>query len=174
MRNADARVPARFRRRTLLSAVALLALPPAACAQAEVDCVVERVSDGDSITCGGERVRLLSIDAPELDQEPFGRAAQAFLQAVLPVGARARLELDVERRDQHGRLLAYVFRGDGQMVNRMMARQGFALAYVLPPNLRHVRAIRAAADSARAGRFGLWAIDAFECAPADHRAGRCD
>lgn len=161
------------RRRALPFVAVFLVWPPMACAQDEIECVVERVSDGDSITCGGERVRLLSIDAPELDQPPFGRAAQVFLQAVLPVGSSARLELDVERRDQYGRLLAYVFRGDGRMVNQMMARQGFALPYVLPPNLRHVRAIRAAADSARVGGFGLWAIDAFECTPADHRAGRC-
>jgi micrococcal nuclease len=156
-----------------LLAAGVLAWPPTACAQPEIECVVERVSDGDSITCGGERVRLLSIDAPELDQEPFGRAAQAFLEALLPVGSRARLRLDLERRDQHGRLLAYVYLPDGRMANRMMARQGFALPFVLPPNLRHVREIRAAADSARAGELGLWAVDAFACAPADHRAGRC-
>ena len=59
------------------------------------------------------------------------------------------------------------------MLNRMMARQGFALPYAIPPNIRHVDAIRAAADSARAAGIGLWALDAFDCSPADHRAGRC-
>lgn len=159
---------------TALSAALLLLLSTQACAQAGSECVVQRVTDGDTIRCGGERVRLLSIDAPEMDQGPFGRASQAFLEAVLPVGASARLEHDVERRDQHGRLLAYVFRADGRMVNALMARQGFAIPYVLPPNVRHVAAIRAAADSARADRVGLWAIDAFTCTPADHRAGRCE
>lgn len=161
------------RRRAVL-ATALLCFPPAACAQTEIECVVERVSDGDSITCGGERVRLLSIDAPELDQGPFGRAAKAFLEAVMPVGSPARLELDVERRDRYGRLLAYVYRDDGRMVNRMMARQGFALPYPVPPNVRHVDSIRAAADSARVEGIGLWSLDAFDCPPGEHRAGRCD
>ncbi|MGH7565371.1 MAG: thermonuclease family protein [Gemmatimonadota bacterium] len=169
----SAAVPAKHRRRAVIGLTALLAFPPAACAQVESSCVVERVSDGDSITCGGERVRLLSIDAPELDQGPFGRAARAFLEAALPVGSHVRLVLDIERRDQHGRLLAYVYRGDGRMVNRMMARQGFALPLVVPPNVRHVEAIRAAADSARQSGVGLWAIDAFECSPADHRARDC-
>lgn len=136
-------------------------------------CTVESVTDGDTIRCGGERIRLLLIDAPEKDQGPFGRAAQAFLEAVLPPGMGAGLVLDVEKRDRYGRLLAYVYRPDGRMVNAMMARQGFAVPYVVPPNVRHIEEIRAAADSARAGGIGLWAIEAFECLPADHRAGRC-
>ena len=85
-----------------------------------------------------------------------------------------RLELDVDRRDGYDRLLAYVYRPDGRMVNRMMVRQGFALPYAIPPNVRHVDALRAAADSARAAGIGLWSLDAFECTPADHRARRCD
>jgi micrococcal nuclease len=172
-RDGHGPVPLRAARLRGLLWAALLCFPPAACAQAEIACVVDRVSDGDSITCGGDRVRLLAIDAPELDQGPFGRAAKAFLEAALPIGSRARLELDVERRDGYGRLLAYVYREDGRMLNRMMARQGFALPYAIPPNVRHVDAIRAAADSARAAGIGLWALHAFDCSPADHRAGRC-
>ena len=159
---------------TAASALVLLLVATEACAQVGTECVVQRVTDGDTIRCGGERVRLLSIDAPEMDQGPFGRAAQAFLEAVLPVGSMARLELDVERRDRYGRLLAYVYRTDGRMINALLARQGFAVPYVVSPNVRHVEMIRAAADSARADRVGLWTIDAFACAPADHRAGRCD
>ena len=161
-------------RRVAVVAIALLGVPGLALAQSvPADCTVEAVTDGDTIRCGGERVRLLLIDAPEIDQGPFGRAAQAFLEAVLPVGAAARLALDIEPRDRYGRLLAYVHRYDGQMVNAMMARQGFAVPLVIPPNVRHVEMIRAAADSARIARIGLWSIDAFECAPQDYRDGRC-
>lgn len=156
------------------ASLVLLLLATEACAQVGTECIVQRVTDGDTIRCGGERVRFLSIDAPEMDQGPFGRAAQAFLEAVLPVGSTARLEFDVERRDRYGRLLAYVYRTDGRMVNALMARQGFAVPYVVAPNVRHVETIRTAADSARADRIGLWAIDAFACLPADHRAGRCE
>lgn len=161
--------------RASLLALALGSLAAAgpAAAQITASCTVRRVVDGDTIHCGGERVRLLLVDAPEMDQGPFGRAAQAFLEAILPVGSEARLVLDVERRDRYGRLLAYVHRPDGRMVNAMMVRQGFAVPYVVPPNVRHVEAIRAAADSARAGRLGLWAVDAFECAPSEHRRGAC-
>lgn len=137
-------------------------------------CVVERITDGDTIRCGGERVRLVLIDSPEQDQGPFGRAAQAFLEAILPVGSEARLATDVEPRDRYGRRLAYVYLPDGRMVNRMLVRQGFAVPLVVPPNVRHVEAIRSAADSARAGRLGLWTVDAFACLPQDFRDGLCD
>mgnify|MGYP006183005589 CR=1 FL=1 len=150
-----------------------LACGGSALSQSET-CTVARVSDGDSITCAdGTRVRFLSIDAPELDQGPFGRAAQAYLEAILPEGTEARLEIDVERTDRYDRLLAYVYRPDGRMVNRLMVRQGFAVAYVGPPNVRHVETIRAAADSARTQGLGLWTIEAFECLPSDHRRGSC-
>jgi endonuclease YncB( thermonuclease family) len=54
------------------------------------------------------------VDAPEEDQGPFGRAAQAFLEAILPVSSQARLVHDVELRDRYDRLLAYVYRPDGE------------------------------------------------------------
>ena len=118
-------------------------------------------------------MRLLLIDSPEEDQGPFGRAAHAFLEAILPPGSEARLATDVERRDRYGRLLAYVYLPDGRMANRMMVRQGFAVPLVVPPNVQHVEAIRAAADSARAASLGLWSVDAFACLPQDFRDGVC-
>ncbi len=156
---------------TLLSL--LTACGETALSQSET-CTVVRVSDGDSITCAdGTRVRLLTIDAPEMDQGPFGRAAQAYLEAILPEGTEAGLETDVERTDQYDRLLAYVYRPDGRMVNLLMVRQGFAVPYVVPPNVRHAEAIRDAGDSAQALALGLWTIEAFECLPSDHRRGGC-
>jgi micrococcal nuclease len=116
---------------------------------------------------------LLLIDAPEEHQGPFGRVAHAFLEAILPVGSKARLRLDVEHHDQYQRLLAYVYRLDGRMVNAMMVRQGFAVPYAVSPNILHIDTIRAASDSARAARMGLWALEAFDCTPDDFRRGLC-
>jgi micrococcal nuclease len=157
-----------------LASLAYLALPGVAPGlEGSVKCTIERVTDGDTIRCGGERVRLLLIDAPEVDQGPFGRAAQAFLEAILPVGSEARMTYDVERRDRYDRMLAYVYRPDGRMANHMMARQGFAVPLVVPPNVRHVESIRAAADSARESGLGLWAVEAFACLPETFRDGLC-
>lgn len=140
---------------------------------ATLACTVESVTDGDTFRCaGGRRVRLLTIDAPEMTQGPFGSVAKAKLAQLLPVGSSATLELDVQREDQYGRTLAYV-RRPGVLVNRALVRSGVAVVAVYPPNVRYVEVLRAAADSARADKAGLWATNGFECLPADHRAGRC-
>jgi micrococcal nuclease len=135
-------------------------------------CVVERVVDGDTFVCeGGERVRLLLIDTPELAQR-FGSAVREEALRMIPPGARVRLDFDVETRDRYGRLLAYVW-ADSVLVNRELVRRGMALVAVYPPNVRHVETMRAAADSARAERKGVWSGSAFQCTPSDFRAGRC-
>jgi micrococcal nuclease len=137
------------------------------------ECAIERVVDGDTFVCaGGERVRLLLIDTPELSQRPYGDSARTAARTLLPVGAHVRLERDVELRDRYGRTLAYVYQGD-VFVNRELVRRGMAVVSVYPPNVREVEALRAAADSARAERKGLWSGSAFECSPRDYRARRC-
>lgn len=138
-------------------------------------CAIARVIDGDTVECdGGERVRLLLIDAPETGQAPYGPLARLALEALLPIGTAARIELDIQERDRYGRILAYLYLPDGRMANEELARLGYAVVSVYPPNVKHVERIRAAAVAAREGRQGLWATPAFECRPADHRAGRCD
>jgi endonuclease YncB( thermonuclease family) len=147
---------------------------PATSAPAASTCTVERVVDGDTLVCDdGVRIRLLLIDAPELSQGPFGAAARAALEALAPMGAELRVELDVQRQDRYRRTLAYLYLADGRMVNEELLRAGLAVVSVHPPNVRHVERLRAAVDSARAARVGLWSTSAFECTPADYRAGRC-
>lgn len=145
-------------------------------AEPPLSCRVAHVSDGDTFwaRCPGElKVRLLLIDAPERDQPPFGRAAWTHLEELLPRGSAVSLELDVRGRDQYGRTLAYVYDADGRMVNEEMARAGYAVALVYPPNVRYVERIRAAAAEARAAKRGLWQTDGFSCTPRDHRQRRC-
>lgn len=137
-------------------------------------CVIEAVSDGDTVSCrDGRRIRLLLIDTPELSQDPYGTAARDALLRLLPVGSPARVELDVEITDRYGRTLAYLYDSDGRMVNEEMARLGFAVRLTYPPNVRHVERIGDAVEEAREARRGLWSGSAFECSPRDHRAGAC-
>ncbi len=56
---------------------------------------VARVSDGDSLrTTSGERIRLVQIDAPELQTDCFGRASLAALRKLAPPGTPISLERD--------------------------------------------------------------------------------
>lgn len=156
-----------------------LLCPPPATAQRpavpRVRCTIYRISDGDTIRCveGHTKVRLLLIDAPEMDQGPFGVQAQRALQSILPLGSVVALEYDVAHTDQFGRTLAYAWRPDGVMVNEEMVRSGYAVPLTYAPNVKYVERIRAAARTARAGRLGLWNGSAFDCSPRDHRAHKC-
>jgi len=95
---------------------------------------VERVIDGDTIVVTtpegkSEKVKLIGIDAPESkpndkamrDSErtgqdlvtiyKMGQEATEFLKSLGLEGKEVRLEFDVQEKDKHGRLLAYVFTG---------------------------------------------------------------
>ena len=156
--------------RILLTGIVLLACATSARTQASQSCTVAKVSDGDSIRCrDGARVRLIGIDAPELDQDPFGPRSRAALE---PGGTVVTLEFDVQPRDQYGRLLAYVWR-NGRLVNEQQVADGYAATLTVPPNVRLAERFREALTSARDRRAGLWAENGFECRPEDHRRKRC-
>ncbi len=124
--------------------------------------------DGDTVRIAlsddsEETVRLIGIDTPETKRpnspvDCFGPEASAFTEALLPVGTRVALELDVEERDQYGRLLAYVRRAsDGLFVNEALAEQGFAQTSTYPPNVAYTDRFIAAVSLAREQGRGLWA-----------------
>lgn len=128
-----------------------------------VDATVTRVVDGDTIEValedGTEDVRYIGIDTPESvapDQpvECFGEHA-SDVNARLVEGKDVRLVFDAERRDQYGRLLAYVYVADG-LVNAELVRRGLARTLTIPPNTRHAdRFARLEQRAGNAGR-GLW------------------
>ena len=92
---------------------------------------VERVIDGDTVVLdGGERVRLIGVDTPETVHptkpvERFGREASEFTKSMAE-GQRVRLEYESggDREDRYGRTLAYVYLGDGTLLNREIIEQG--------------------------------------------------
>ena len=152
------------------------AQPRTTTASTREPCRVAAVSDGDSFRCAAQgRIRLLLIDAPESDQEPFGTRSRDALRQRLIRGDTVWLEFDVQRADRYGRTLAHVWTAPmgGTHVNLAHARDGWAVAVVFPPNVRHVEAIRAAVAEARRTRRGLWADGRFTCEPIDHKRGNC-
>ena len=136
-------------------------------------CVVGSITDGDTLRCDGVPIRLLLIDAPEMDQGPYGEVAKEALTSLVPVGTELRLEYDVDRMDRYDRTLAYLYLQDGRMVNEELLRAGVAIVSVYPPNVMYVDRFREIQRGAESQRVGLWSVDAFSCTPADHRAGGC-
>lgn len=137
-------------------------------------CAVDSVIDGDTVWCeDGRRVRLIGIDAPESDQEPFGAAAREALERLAPTDAKLDLSLDVVPTDRYGRTLAYLHTRDGIFINVAMVAAGYALPLPIPPNVAHAKAIHDAAHLARSAGAGLWGQAGFACPPSAHRSGRC-
>jgi micrococcal nuclease len=142
-------------------------------AQARSSCVVSRIVDGDTFYCeDGIKVRPIGFDAPERGQGAVADSATAMLTRWAPVGDTVALERDVSLTDRYGRRLAWVWRGD-TLVNERMVASGWALLYTVPPDVRHVEALQAAQGHAREEHRGLWGRRDFTCAPADFRANRC-
>jgi endonuclease YncB( thermonuclease family) len=159
----------RFRSRRVVPAavtlVVLAALVPSAATARPRSPVyrIDHVVDGDTVALrNGRHVRLVQIDTPEVyfGTECFGRAASRRTKALLPPGARVRLEPEpaTDRVDRYGRLLRYVFRvSDGMNVNVRLVTIGAAAPYFYDGRRgRYATLLEARARRARARKRGLW------------------
>ncbi len=126
--------------------------------------LVKSVYDGDTILLEtGEKVRYLGIDAPEIGYEgkksEFMAMASRAYNLNLVAKKRVTLEFDQEKRDRHGRLLAYVFLENGEMVNALMLRHGFARVMVERPNLKYFSRLLIDQRHAMGEKRGIWSQD---------------
>lgn len=120
-----------------------------------------RVVDGDTVILdGGERVRLIGVDTPELHRQGtpvqyFARQASAFTRGLVQ-GRRVKLDHDREPRDKYGRTLGYLWLENGTFVNHEIIRRGYGFAYTRHP-FRYLDEFRLAERAAREEGAGLWA-----------------
>ncbi len=140
----------------------------------ESSAIVCRVNDGDTVTAlvGNryERIRLIGIDAPEMGQEPWGEIAKRHLRTMIISTSRTvRIEYDIETRDKYGRLLAYLRMKNGKLVNSVMLREGYAVLFTFPPNVRHNGAFIEAEREARSRKLGIWSQKGLKQKPVDYR-----
>jgi micrococcal nuclease len=114
----------------LRRAIAALLLAACGVPAAALQGTVTRVSDGDTLwvkpTAGGKpvKVRLKGIDAPELCQ-PGGREAR---DALARMALHQPVRIDEGPRDDHGRRLGTLQRGDEDLQARLV-REGHAWSY---------------------------------------------
>jgi micrococcal nuclease len=157
--------------------------PPCAASRFEtVACTL----DGDTFDvslcgedAGGERIRMLGIDAPEIAHDPdpadcYGDEAAAQLNQLLD-GEEVLLSFDTECTDIYGRTLAYVWLAEsldpgdtgwensedegGTLVNEWMLENGFARVYdeeFVEP-IRLMQRMVDAEALAQSRGLGLWA-----------------
>ncbi|OGH70617.1 MAG: hypothetical protein A2754_03215 [Candidatus Magasanikbacteria bacterium RIFCSPHIGHO2_01_FULL_47_8] len=123
--------------------------------------VVSRVVDGDTLElASGEKVRYIGVDTPESvhPKKPvqcFGKEAMEFNKNLV-LGKKVKLVKDVSETDRYGRLLRYVYLGDGTFVNLLLVKEGYAQAATFPPDVKYSATFVAAAAEAREAERGLW------------------
>lgn len=159
-----------------LSLLFLLALPGAAPRARGIACTapaydarvrIDYVIDGDTVILrGGEHLRLIGLDAPEINHEggpsePGALAARRYLVGLLAGPGPYPLIDGRERRDHYGRRLGHLFLPDGDNVQALLLRHGYATPLTIPPNVRFLGCYRAAAGSARAARLGIWRLPRY-------------
>ena len=118
-------------------------------------CTVRSIHDGDTLRlrCGGERlqVRLYCIDAPEMEQEPWGRWSRDYLRTITPKQVR----LIPRDQDTYGRTVAEIFTDDAKRpnLNLAMVRSGNAAVY---RSYCHDDSYYQAQKEARKNHAGIW------------------
>ena len=102
---------------------------------------------------------------PNEEVEPYGPEASDYTSNELE-GEEVELEFDAERKDQHDRLLAYVYPVGEEMFNEDLLESGHAQLYTVPPNDKYEGRFEAAQDEAREIELGIWGLSHDPSKPA--------
>lgn len=158
---------------TLFAAAVLLRpLPaPAPPGPATLRGTVITVYDGDTVKVrlagrADEKVRLIGVDSPELDDARERVRLMAFLAKRFAFSRLYQSEVELlpgpEERDAFGRLLAYLRLGDGSIFNVTLVREGYAHAYFkFPFDEAWKKDLKAAEAEARRAGKGLWGTEPY-------------
>ncbi|MBE9044409.1 thermonuclease family protein [Pleurocapsales cyanobacterium LEGE 10410] len=123
---------------------------------------VTRVVSGQTIevtmseTSEVSQIRIAGIDAPDMRQLPWGKAAQTRL-IELVMGKQVLIELETEKRDRFNRLNAHVWQ-DQTLISQQLVQEGCVLA-----NTSYTRSysklLTNAQEYARLMGYGIWNRD---------------
>jgi len=121
---------------------------------AAVTCIVRTFTDGDTLKldCGGGpfAARLHCIDAPELDQQPWGERSRDNLRRITPATVRV---VEVAR-DRYNRSVVRIF--DPTTDTELSARQVRDGAAAVYTKYCHDQALLDLQSIAEAERIGIW------------------
>ncbi len=136
---------------------------------------VQKVYDGDTFLIENSiKIRLIGVDTPESSESNklFRDSAKSGIkpEKIIRLGKisysftkkmcehkRVRLEFDNQKKDRYGRLLAYVYLPDGQMLNELIIRSGYGFAYIKFPFKEEYRSrFIFAQEEAKKTAMGLW------------------
>ena len=119
---------------------------------------VERIVSGQTLEVfiinsdSPTQVRIIGIDAPDLRQSPWGKAAQQRLAALREQSIQ--LESEAETPDSFDRLLAHVWHNKS-LVSEQLIKEGFVLANTKYPH-KYSQRLLDAQEYARIMGYGIW------------------
>ena len=127
---------------------------------------VVRVVDGDTIVIkenGEEKtIRLIGVDTPETKHprkpvECFGQEATQYTKDFLQEPF-ALIETDDSQgeQDRYGRMLAYVYAPNGEMLNYRLIADGYAQEYTYQSAYEYQPEFQEAQNWAQQNSYGLW------------------
>lgn len=112
---------------------------------------ITRVIDGDTVeaTVGGqrERIRLIGIDTPERGRPCFSAASTRLGQLIGDGAILLEADPTQDDRDRYNRLLRYLWRADGTLLNLVLVSEGLAAEYTYRVPYKYVEAFRAGATT---------------------------
>ena len=121
---------------------------------------VTEVIDGDTFrTADGKTVRMLGINAPEIN-EPGADIAKTGL-ALLIMNKEVFLKNDLSDKDDYGRFLRYVFLDD-LFINGELVAMGYAETRFYPPDTLYKEKLEELEKQAMRNHRGLWAFNVFQ------------
>ncbi|MBE9124309.1 thermonuclease family protein [Tychonema sp. LEGE 07199] len=128
---------------------------------------IEVISTADKIALL-EQIRLIGIDAPDFQQQPWGEAAKQRLEQLIGE-KQVLLESDIAEKDQYDRKLAYLWQ-DGILLNEQLVKEGYVLASGRSRNTKYQQRLLNAQEWARLMGKGLWNPErALRQTPAEFR-----
>lgn len=125
------------------------------------------VVDGDTFCAyveglGDAKFRLIGVDTPESVHSddsknvPEGKKAAKYTADLLPVGKPVYLEFDVSEMDMYGRYLVYVYLPNGEMINEILLREGYAKTMTVAPNVKYADRFIEIQKTAEESGAGFW------------------
>lgn len=124
---------------------------------------VKYINDGDTLTLStGVRVRILGIDAPEIDyknlqnSEPGAIAARNFVLELVKPGDFVHLFFDKKTQDRYGRILAQIRLKDKSNLAAKLLNNGHAQQLLYPPNVKFWKCYQGIEQEAQKLSLGIW------------------
>ena len=135
---------------------------------------VIKVHDGDTVTLmiSGRmrKTRLIGIDAPEMNQRPWGRRAKEHLIDIFNLTDwLVTMETDVVTIDKYGRSLVFLWTKDKELINERMVLDGYAVLFAIKPNSTYADRFRKAEQYARGEKRGIWGPDGLKEKPIEYK-----